>query len=153
MCQYPCASQRGLISLRKHAHKASQKRVTKTNLEHRGEQRALLPGPFPARGRRPAATAQSRQICRGLFFYRVAADSPGRISTQRWNNGKSISSSQSSMQSAPRCTKESPGVTCQYMLILSHCCELSTTNILYNLCLIPMLLHILFALKIVSTNQ
>jgi len=33
------------------------------------------------------------------------------------------------------------------MIILSYCYELSIKNILYNLCLIPVLLHILLALK------
>ena len=34
------------------------------------------------------------------------------------------------------------------MIILSYCYKLSIINILYNLCLIPILLHILFVFKI-----
>lgn len=34
------------------------------------------------------------------------------------------------------------------MIILSYCYELSIINILYNLCLIPILLHIYFVLRI-----
>ena len=34
------------------------------------------------------------------------------------------------------------------MIILSYCYKLSIKNILYNLCIIPILLHILFVFKI-----